>query len=292
MNRRSPPWGAIEAFVVAARVGGFKAAAEELGISASAFSRRIQTLEAHVGTRLFDRVEPLPTLTAAGRRYLARLEPGYSAIREATERMVPAPGRRSLRVGLPQSLAVSWLLPRLRDFQVREPTIEVSLHTRSATIDLTGGSADIGLIHGDGQWAALRSRKLIDLEAFVVCAPSLLGKGRQRLSPLRGARLLETLAPPSFWQVWLDQTGEAITESAERLYFDSTQVMYEAAVHGMGVALGLRHSVDPYLRDGRLVQVSSRSIRLPGAYYVVALPSMLKEPAVRAFWQWVVSQKP
>ena len=290
MNRRSPPWGAIEAFVVAARVGGFKAAAEELGISASAFSRRIQTLEAHVGTRLFDRVEPLPTLTVAGRRYLARLAPGYEAIREATERMVPAPGRRPLRVGVAQSLAVSWLLPRLKDFQTRHPTIEVTLHTRSV-VDLPGGSADIGLIYGDGQWPALRSRRLVELEAFVVCAPSLLGRGRHRLEALRSARLLETLAPPSFWQAWLDLTGEAITESGDRLYFDSTQVMYEAAAQGMGVALGMRPTVDPYLRDGRLVQVSPRHIRLPGAYYLAALPSMHKEPAVRAFWQWAISQK-
>ena len=292
MNRRSPPWGAIEAFVIAARMGGFKAAAAELGLSASAFSRRIQALEAHVGTRLFDRVEPLPTLTAAGRRYLARLAPGYTAIRDATEWMVPTPGRRPLRVGVSQSLAVSWLLPRLQDFQSRHPTIEVTLYTRSGTVDLPGGSVDIGLIHGDGHWPALRVRKLLDLQAFVVCAPALLGKGRQRLVALKGARLLETLVPPSIWQVWLDQTGEAITESSERLYFDSAQVMYEAAAHGMGVALGIRPLVDPYLRDGRLVQATPRNIGLPGGYYVAALPSMLKEPAVRAFWQWLVAQQP
>lgn len=290
MNRRSPPWGAIEAFVVAARIGGFKGAAAELGISASAFSRRIQALESHVGTRLFDRGEPLPTLTVAGRRYLARLEPGYTAIRAATEWMAPTPGRRPLRVGVSQSLAVSWLLPRLQDFQVRHPAIEVTLYTRSGTVDLAGGSADIGLIHGDGQWPALRARKLLELEAFIVCAPTLLGKGRQRLVALRGARLLETLVPPSIWQVWLDQTGEAVTESSERLYFDSAQVMYEAAAHGLGVALGIRPLVDPYLRDGRLVQATSRSITLPGGYYVAALPSMLKEPAVRSFWQWLVEQ--
>lgn len=292
MNRRSPPWGAIEAFVVAARVGGFKVAAEELGISASAFSRRIQTLEAHVGARLFDRGEPAPTLTAAGRRYLGRLAPGYEAIRAATDWMVPTPGRRPLRVGVTQSLAVSWLLPRLKDFQTRHPDIEVTLHTRSGTVDLAGGAADVGLIYGDGQWPGLRARRLMELEGFVVCAPELLGRGRQRLAALRGARLLETLVPPSTWQVWLDQTGEAITESTERLYFDSSQVMYEAAVRGMGVAFGIRPLVDAYLRDGRLIQVLPRSIRLPGGYYVAALPSMHKEVAVRAFWQWLVQQKP
>lgn len=291
MNRRSPPWGAIEAFVAAARIGSFKGAAADLGISASAFSRRIQVLEAQVGTRLFDRTDTAPTLTAAGRRYLARLEPGYSAIRAATEWMVPSPGRRPLRVGASQSLVVSWLLPRLQSFQARHPTLDVTLHTRSGTVDLAGGAADIGLIQGNGDWPGLRSRRLIELEAFVVCAPDLLGKAKQQRAPLQRARLLETLVPPGLWQLWLDQTGEAITNATDRLYFDSAQVMYEAAAHGLGVALGIRPLVDPYLRDGRLVRATQRSIRLPGGYYVAATPAMLKEPAVRAFWQWLVEQK-
>ena len=76
MKRRSPPWGAIEAFIVAGRrTASFKDAAAQLALSPAAFSRRIQMLEDHVGVKLFNRGGQTPTLTVAGERYLQRLDP-------------------------------------------------------------------------------------------------------------------------------------------------------------------------------------------------------------------------
>lgn len=292
MNRRSPPWGAIEAFVVAARVGSFKSAAAELELSPSAFSRRLQQLEAHVGARLFDRTEAIPSLTPAGRRYLARLEPGYAMIRSATEWMVPGEGKRPLRIGVSQSFAISWLLPRLAGFRELHPSIEVTLHTRTGTVDLPGGSADIGIVHGDGHWPGIRTRKLMQMQGAIVCSPGVLvqaGAGEApALTP--GLPLLETLSPPDVWQFWRDQTGDPLSESGDRLYFDSVQVMYEAAVLGLGLAIGIRPLVDPFLASGRLVAPFDRRVTLPGGYHVAALPAMLREPPVRAFWKWLIDQ--
>src|SRR5690606_40795212 len=122
----SAPWGAFARLVVAAGLGSVKAAAQEVGVSPSACSRRIQALETHVGARLFDRGDTALRLTKAGRRYLNRLEPGYAAIRAATDWMAPSPGRRPLRVGVSQSFAIGWLLPRLQRFHDAWPDIEVT----------------------------------------------------------------------------------------------------------------------------------------------------------------------
>jgi LysR family glycine cleavage system transcriptional activator len=287
MHRRSPPWGAIEAFVVAARLGSFKAAALELGVSPSAFSRRVQSLEAHVGARLFDRGEAALKLTKAGRRYLSRLEPGYAAIRAATDWMAPAPGRRPLRVGVSQSFAIGWLLPRLHRFHAAYPDIEVTLHTRAGNLDLAGGAADIGILFGEGQWPGLRSRRLGETEATIVGAPELAGEPAKALA---GARLLELLYPPDLWRYWLDGSGETALVGEERLYFDSGQVMYEAAARGLGIAIGINPLVDPFIRSGRLVPLHPRSVRLAGAHYVAALPALMHEPPVRAFWRWILEE--
>src|SRR5690606_35868876 len=203
MHRRSPPWGAIEAFVVASRLGSFKAAAHELGVSPSAFSRRIQALETHVGARLYDRGDTALRLTKAGRRYLNRLEPGYAAIRAATDWMTPSAGRRPLRVGVSQSFAIGWLLPRLRRFH--------------------DAWADIAILFGDGQWPGMRSRRLLDADAMVVGAPALAGAS---IETLGRQRQLEMFYPPDLWRYWLDATGEAALAGGERVYFDSSQVMY------------------------------------------------------------------
>lgn len=292
MNRRSPPWGAIEAFVTASRFASFKEAAAQLGLSAPAFSRRIQSLEAHVGTRLFDRTLPVPALTLAGRRYLARLEPGYEAVRAATERMVPAPTRRPLRVAVSQSMAISWLVPRLIHFHEQEAGIEVELHTRLGTVDLGGGAADVGLLYGDGQWPELQSQMLFELQAFVVCAPQLAGGVPRPTSPreLGKHRLLEPLQPAHLWKTWSALAGVPVDPAQERQYFDSMQVMYEAAARGLGLAIGVRPLVDPYLAEGRLVPAWPGSVPLPGGYHVAALPFMRREPAVRRFWQWIVQE--
>lgn len=292
MIRRSPPWGAIEAFIVAARVGSFKDAAAELDVSPSAFSRRIQALEAHLGARLFDRTETVPRLTPAGRRYLSRLEPGYAAIRAATDWMVPTAGRRPLRIGVSQSFAISWLLPRLQRFRAAHPTIEVTLHTRSGNLDLAGGSADVGILHGDGNLPGLRSRRLFPVSGRIVCAPSLVkGRDPARIAAqLRDLPLLEALQPPDIWRVWQTVTGEAVSESPQRVYFDSVLVMYEAAAMGLGLAVGMTPTVERFLADGRLVAPLPRVAPLPGAYYVAALPTMLAELPVRTFWRWLVEE--
>lgn len=287
MHRRSPPWGAIEAFVIAARLGSFKDAAEELGISPSAFSRRIQTLEAHVSARVFDRGDTALRLTKAGRRYLARLEPGYAAIRAATDWMVPAPGRRPLRVGVSQSFAIGWLLPRLARFHAAWPDIEITLHTRAGNLDLAGGAADIAILHGEGQWSGMRSRRLIDTDAMVVGAPCFADAP---LSVLRAARQLEMFFPPDLWGYWVDGSGVRELAGGERLYFDSGQVMYEAAARGLGIAIGINPLVDPFLRAGRLVCLHPQLVRLSGGHYIVAMPAMMHEPPVRAFWRWIIEE--
>lgn len=275
---------------MAARVGVFKEAAAQMSLSAPAFSRRIQTLEAHVGTRLFDRSMPVPSLTQAGRRYLLRLEPGYEAVRAATEWMAPAPQQRALRVGVSQSLAISWLVPRLRRFHEAEAGFQVALHTRSGNVDLVGGSADIGIVYGDGDWPELVSQKLIALEAFVVCAPTRR-YGRElpsRVEEIAGHRLLEPLQPPQLWDTWRTALGRDVPLGKERCYFDSLQVMYEASAAGLGLAVGVRPMVDPLLADERLVRPLEGAVPLPGAYYVAALPAMWRDRAVQTFWRWLV----
>lgn len=80
MKRRSPPWGAIEAFIVVGRqTASFKDAAAQLALSPAAFSRRIQQLEDHVGVKLFNRSGQTPSLTVAGERLKSEFAPDTTA---------------------------------------------------------------------------------------------------------------------------------------------------------------------------------------------------------------------
>lgn len=292
MKRRSPPWGAIEAFIVAAQNRSFKDAASLLGLSPAAFSRRIQVLEAHVGVRLFDRSAPPPALTTAGAAYVQRLQPGYDAMRAATDDLSCGYERGKIRIGVSHSFAIGWLVPRLPRFYAQTRGINLSLQWSNDDADIVGGTADIGITYGGGEWAHLTSQKLLGLDAFVVTPPRFPDgrPGPARLDDLGDYRLLDLIHPANHWDDWLARAGYTGTLPTERVTFDCAQVMYEAAAGGLGVALAARPLVDPFLAGGRLRKAFDLTLPTTGSYYLVALPAARRQRAVQTVWRWLVAE--
>jgi LysR family glycine cleavage system transcriptional activator len=206
--------------------------------------------------------------------------------------MAPDPARRSLRIGTSQSFAIAWLLPRLARFQARHPDIEVTLHTRSGNTDLAGGSADVGIVFGAGEWPGLVTQKFMKLDATIVSAPAARHGRRPpgNIDDLAGHTLLEPLHPPELWRTWLKAQGHDAPIENERAYFDSVQVMYEACALGLGLAIGMRPLVDAFLAAQRLIEPFPGRIVLPGAYYLAAVPALRRERSVRAFWNWLAEE--
>lgn len=270
----------------------FKEAAAQLALSPAAFSRRIQMLEDHIGVKLFNRSGQTPTLTVAGERYLQRLEPSYESMRAATEWMAPNAERRPLRVGVSQSFAVSWLVPRLPDFYQQTQGIELVIQTFADHVELTGGAADLRILYGHGDWPNFSTHKLLDIQSFVVSAPVLLnGQPAPRcMDDLRHVPLLGLVHPRTQWSEWLALSGYTGT-LREPQYFDSAQVMYEAACQGLGVALGASPLVDSFLNSGRLLKAFDSTHLLSGAYHIAALPEMRRHPAVQVLWNWLINVK-
>lgn len=293
MRTRSPPWGAIEAFIVASRAASFKEAAEHLSLSPSAFSRRVKALENHVGIRLFDRCAAGPTLTRAGTIYLQRLEPGFQSMRLATESMAPAAHPQSLRVGVSPAFAISWLVPRLSRFYESRSPLTLSLQARASVADLEGGVADVGILYGTGEWPGLETQRMFGVEAFMVAAPALLERlaAPPSLDALLSMRMLEVKYPAQVWEAWIARACAGVPDPTRtRVSFSSTQVMYEAAASGLGIALGVCPLVDPFLADGRLVRAHALACALPGSYFVAALPAMRRSPAVDRLWRWLSAE--
>ena len=109
MRRQAPPLEATEAFLAAARAPSFRAAADAIALSPSAFSRRIQMLESFVGVALFDRSGQMVQLTEAGALYFQEVAPALDTIRRATAALHDRGESRVLRLITSHSLAVGWL---------------------------------------------------------------------------------------------------------------------------------------------------------------------------------------
>ena len=259
-----PPFRSIEAFAAAVELRSLTAAAEALGLSLPALSRRIRILEEHLGAPLLERLPRGVVPTARGAAYAAELLPALDALRQATERARQA-DRRAVRISLIPTLAMTWLLPRLPGFQVAHPGIRLDLHGSADCVEPGAGIADLALRLGEGGWPRVMRVASMPLHLVVVASPDLpLGQPQDLLH----LPLLGPAHRPEFWPEWARAVGIDPALLPPVRGFDNLQMLYEAAAHGLGVAIALDHLVRPWIENGRLVApldhrvASSRGIHL------------------------------
>lgn len=256
MRRQAPPLEAIEAFILATRSSSFRDAADRLALSPSAFSRRIQALEAFVGVPLFIREKGTATLSSTGERYLRTIEPAIDAIRRATVDLQAERGGLALRVVVPQSFAIAWLIPRLAEFQKTHPHIRIELKVGRAVSELKRGHADLAILVGPGETAGMPSTKLTQLKGVLVAAPVMMdGTHPPRgLMDLPAYPRLAVYQPEGIWERWLSAAGYCGEVLERPTYYEAQFLMLEAAAAGMGIALTPPLLVHRLIEAGRLVQ--------------------------------------
>jgi len=150
----SLPLPAVRAFEAAARLGGMKAAAAELGVTPAAVSHQIKALERYLGAALFERRHRAVAPTAAGLRLAAAARNAFDGLRGALDALSDAgliAGPATLTISAAPSLAAKWLAPRLHRFQAARPDIALRLSSDEA-LDDPGGDRriDVALRYGPG----------------------------------------------------------------------------------------------------------------------------------------------
>ena len=289
MLRKAPSLEATEAFLLAARASSFRAAAEEIALSPSAFSRRIQQLEAFVGVSLFDRSGPSVRLTEVGVRYLADIEPALESIRRATEELRGGKQAGKLRLALSHSLAVGWLMPRLAELFARHGT-ELDLIITRGTHVLRSGAADLALWGGIEQVDELPSDRMIELDGVLVSATTLAdGRAPPRsLDELDGHRMLTTRNPPELWRRWLQEAGYTGAGPAVSKYYDTSHLMYEAAASGLGLTLAVPLLTERFLQDTRLHPCTEARAPVGMSYSLFyANPDLRRRSVTRVLRDWL-----
>ena len=119
MARPLPPLNGLRAFEAAGRLGSFKAAAHEFNVTQTAVSHMVRLLEKHLGYNLFKRQPNRLELTAQGRTLLAGLTDAFDSIARLADQVAAMRPGSVLTVGVGQTLAVNWLVPRLPSFYLQ-----------------------------------------------------------------------------------------------------------------------------------------------------------------------------
>jgi LysR family glycine cleavage system transcriptional activator len=275
----------IKAFEAAARTGSFAAGGAELNVSAAAVSRMVHLLEQRLGITLFERKANRLEMTAAGRAYQSGLTPIFDALASLTAQVTAPSNLRVLTIGVGPTFAMRWLIPRLADFRKQEPDIEVRITTGGAAAPF-GDDWSCGITLGDGNWPGLLAEPLFAADLLPVCAPRLAAQVK-RPSDLRGPVLLRVVHSPDDWPLWLKAAGvpRVIARGPELQYYGQA---LQAAVDGLGIAMGIRPYIDDDLAAGRLVAPFALTVPKGMRWYLVYRGFRAEQRDFAAFRRWIV----
>ncbi|UHC15524.1 transcriptional regulator GcvA [Methylobacterium currus] len=287
MRRALPPLNALRAFEAAARLGSFKAAAEELGVTHGAVSQQVRGLEDWLRASLFERHNRRVMLTPAALAYLAEIGPALDRIAAATALYGHEAGA-VLRVNAPSTFALRWLVPRLARFRDRHPAIRVRLETSNQPLEALADPGDVVIRGGPDIFYGTTARVFLSEQRLPVCSPGLLGRVPLREpADLRHHTLLHSASLPRLWDDWLAASGVPGLEPEAALTLDHFYLTLQAALDGIGLAMGPTALIADDLAQGRLVTPFAGP-RLPARSYCTYVREGREsaEP-VAAFLAWI-----
>lgn len=287
MTTHHPPLETLRVFEACARLGSYSRAAEDLGLSQSAVSARIRTLEADLGVVLFEQTRPKLKLSAIGKKFSAEISQALAAIRAAIERIDDPAGRR-LKLSVIPTFASRWLAPKLARWDAWPNAIPVELDIGLPLPPIGKGHCDAAIRIGRGHWPGLAALLLMPVSMTPMMSPALhhaLG------SPRTAEELLDApLLPCELWSNWFRDAGLPPPAAVSRKAPISTpDAQAEAALAGDGIALLSPVLFRPQLTNSSLIAPIAHVMSGPDGYYLVHKTSHRREQ-ITTLYHWLISE--
>jgi len=260
--------------------GSFAAAADRLALTPAAVSLRIRTLEAELGQELFTRVGRRVVPTPAAVTLASRVRSALDGINGALDEFQTAAA--PLRVTAPPTFAARWLAPRLSGYSPPGGgAIELDISS-----DLRDPAAfDVAIRTGRGGWDGLEEHALTPVDVTPMIAPALLA-GRTLAEPEDLTKF--DLLPHPDWTKWFARAERPMPGGLRFAAVDYSifELIANAAVAGLGVALLSPTLFRPLLDEGRLVAPLATVLKGPDWYFALIREGD-QRPAPRSFCQWL-----
>ncbi len=167
----------LPVFVAVVEARSFTRAAKKLGVSPSAASQAVRTLEARIGTPLLSRSTRSLSLTSAGEAYLRRIGPAFAVIEEATRDAMGRAAQPSglLRLTMPRAAYDGVIARALPGFRKRYPLVELEIEIEGGLVDITDRGFDAGMRYGHLLAKDMESVEILGASSSVlVAAPCYL----------------------------------------------------------------------------------------------------------------------
>ncbi|MGC4025035.1 MAG: LysR family transcriptional regulator [Mesorhizobium sp.] len=293
MSERKIDLGWMRIFVETVRYGSFSAAAASLGLTQPAVSYQIRRIEEQTSQPLLHRRSRGVELTPQGRRLF---EVARNAVDEtdALMREFQASNRTPVvRLRTDYAFSTLWLMPRISEFRVLNPGIDIQIVASQRFDRAEMESSDIAIPFGVREDFDANAALILSETVFPVCTPDYLDRNPElRTGNLASARLIHLdAAKPSPWFDWNDYfERSSIPGRAGQggLRFNTYNLVIQAAVEHQGVALGWVGLTDSLMRAGVLVSVGA-PLSAPERGYFLVPPRAIARDSERLM-SWLVRE--
>ncbi|WP_087732955.1 LysR substrate-binding domain-containing protein [Paraburkholderia piptadeniae] len=285
-RRLIPSLTALVEFEAVARLRSFTLAAAELGVTQAAVSRQVRLLEEMLGVRLLDRLHRTTTLTSEGEALYAVVAEAMGKIAGVFDRLSTGIEDEELVLATTAAFSHFRLMSSLARLKRLQPTLRIRLTTTMFTADLRHNEVDAVVRWGNGRWSDGTSHLLFGEQVFPVCSPAWKDEygAPASLEELANMKLIAYDPTSEGWLTW-EEWFRAVGARPTKLKYGVRTCLYTDAVQaarlGQGVALGFGSLLHEHLASGELVRLTSASITLNDAYYLVVPHGKAMSPTIQ-----------
>ena len=276
MVKALPPLAWFRAFESAARRLSFTAAAEEIGMTQSAVSQHVKSLEASLGVALFIRRPRGLSLTDDGRKLLPQVSSALETLTVAARNFDTVPSKNVLTVAASVSIA-QWLIsPRLNEFTNKNPEINIRFLSTIWPDDFHTVRADVEIPFGSQKQFGRNATRLEPSGLVALKSPKFSGN-------IESSTLIESVGTSDGWKLWAESVGG---NPLPKIFVDSYGAAMNLAINGNGIALVSNILAQDAIRSGKLIMADKTLLTCNEGYY---LRYNDKNLLAKQFHDWLIN---
>lgn len=271
----------------------FTKAAERLNVQQSAVSHRVRALEQSLGVTLFERTTRKLKHTEAGLIVCQAATTSLAIWPQALDKLASLHTAEQIKLSLPSSLAMKWLIPILGHADSRG--LDISLNVSDEHVNFDHENIDAAIRFGIGPYPGLHSVRLSHCKLQPVASPNVISTIGQDIDSFVINDEVSLLADhtgeadnTSFdWQSYLTGIGlndDSLTNISYQ--FGRADLMLQAAINGLGIGLGRTLLIEQDLESGFLKKMGP-SVKIKAGYWLVCKPSFAETKRYEKIYGWL-----
>lgn len=285
--QKLPSLNVLKVFNVAAKHLSFKLAADELCLSPSAVSHQIKVLETQLGLALFERLNRGLKLTLAGEKYCVAVNEGIQILEQATQALGTQQDENHVTISSIPFISNHFLIPHLTELKKAHPELSIKLLSQIERVELKAGGVDMAVRYQKQDEPNLVYEALADVRLTPICSPEYWQAFQNNNAEFIEHKFINLSVGNNTWHAWLKDFPQTINIEQYEMEMDNYQAVKQAAVQGLGLAMGYWPAVKSLVASGDLISPYDAHTINFGALYLVYPKKDAERASVKAIQSWI-----